>query len=216
MVEIYIKFLKTLIKEFDNIEYSKSGVFVAPKSVSLCQILFSRSANLIDNVTSSESFYAREVERIIAGSKRQGGIHKGEMQMLIGHLNALLQDIEDGLLSNIEYKISAQRFLDFFDHAKSYLSQNKKMEASVIASSVFEDTIRKIAKKNNIDFPKLDRLIDELKKSEIISATEVKKYKYYAGIRNEAMHASWDNFTIDEVKDLINGVESSIEKHLEN
>ena len=216
MVEIYKNFLKTLIKEFDNIEYGKSPVFVDSKSVSLCQILFSRSANLIENVTSSESFYAREAERIIAGSKRQGGIHRGEIQMLIGHLKALLQDIEDGLLTNIEYKISAQRFLDFFDHAKTYLTQNKKMEASVIASSVFEDTIRKIAKKNDIDFPKLDRLIDELKKAEVISATEAKKYKYYAGIRNEAMHANWDKFTVDEVKDLINGVENSIENYLEN
>jgi len=150
------------------------------------------------------------------GSKRQGGIHRNEIQMLIGHLKALLQDIENGLLTNIEYKISAKSFLDFFDHAKTYLKQNKKMEASVIASSVFEDTIRKIGRKNCLEFPKLDRLIDELTKSGIITTTELKKYKYFAGIRNDAMHANWDKFTLDDVKDLILGVEISIEKYLEN
>jgi hypothetical protein len=100
---------------------------------------------------------------------------------------------------------TAKSYLDFFDHAKYYLKQNKKMEASVIASSVFEDTIRKVGRKNALEFPKLDRLIDELKKDDIISLTEMKKYKYYAGIRNEALHANWDNIALDDVNDLIHG-----------
>lgn len=216
MIDGYKILLTNVIAEFNNVEFRKSSVFVAPESVSLCQILFSRSANLIENITSIDSFYYREAERIIMGSKRQGGIHRNEIQMLKGHLNALLQDIEDGLLTNIEYRISAKSFLDFFDHAKAYLKQNKKMEASVIASSVFEDTIRKIGRKNSLEFPKLDRLIDELTKSEIITSTDMKKYKYFAGIRNEAMHANWDKFSLDDVKDLIIGVEISIEKYLEN
>ena len=212
----YKKFLIELVKELDNLKFRERSVFVAPESVSTCQIIFSRSANLIENITSEDSYYAREAERIIQFSKRQGGIHKGEIQMLKGHLNALVQDIEDGLLTNIEYKISAKSFIDFFDHAKAYVRQNKKMEASVIASSVFEDTIRKIGKKKNLEFLKLDRLIDELRKSEIITSTEMKKYKYFAGIRNEAMHANWDKISIDDVKDLIQGVEKAIEKYLEN
>jgi uncharacterized protein YutE (UPF0331/DUF86 family) len=216
MIYRYKKLLSDLITDFDSIRIRESSVFVAPDSVSKCQILFSRSVNLIENITSGDSYYYREAERIISGSKRQGGIHKSEIQMIIGHLKALLEDLENGLLSNIEYRISAKSFLDFFDHAKAYLKQNKKMEASVIASSVFEDTIRKIGRKNCLEFPKLDRLIDELKKSEIITATEMKKYKYFAGIRNEAMHANWDKISLDDVEDLIRGVEKSIDKYLDN
>jgi len=204
----YKELLTDLITDFASIRIRESSVFVAPESVLKCQILFARSANLIENITSKDSFYYREAERIIFGSKRQGGIHKNEIQMIIGHLEALLKDLENGLLTNIEYRISAKSFLDFFDHAKAYLKQNKKMEASVIASSVFEDTIRKIGKKYCLEFPKLDRLIDELKKSEII--------KYFAGIRNEAMHANWDKISLDDFEDLIRGIEKSIEKYLEN
>lgn len=214
MINRYKELLLEIIKDFETIEFRERSVFVAPNSVLDCQLLFSRSANLIENITSRDSFYFREAERIIMGSKRQGGIIKNEIQMLIGHLSALLTDLENGLLANIEYTISANSFLDFFEHARHYLHQNKKMEASVIASSVFEDTIRKIGRKNELEFPKLDRLIDELKKAEVINSTEMKKFKFFAGIRNEAMHANWDSITIDDIKDLIKGVEQSIEKYL--
>jgi len=216
MINRYKELLTDLISSFDSIRIRELSVFVVPECVLNCQILFSRSANLIENITSRDSFYYREAERIISGSKRQGGIHKNEIQMLIGHLKALLKDLENGLLTNIEYRITAKSYFDFFDHAKAYLKQNKKMEASVIASSVFEDTIRKIGRKFSLEFSKLDRLIDELKKSEIITATEMKKYKYFAGIRNEAMHANWDKISLDDVEDLIRGTEKSIEKYLEN
>lgn len=215
MISRYKKLLLELIKEFESVEFRDKSMFVSSNCVFNCQILFSRSANLIENITSRDSFYFREAERIIIGSKRQGGIFKNEIQMLVGHLNALLNDLENGLLTNIEYVISAKRYFDFFDHAKYYIKQNKKMEASVIASSVFEDTIRKIGRKNELEFPKLDRLIDELRKADIISLTEMKKYKYFAGIRNEAMHANWDNIALDDVNGLIHGVEKSIAKYLE-
>lgn len=215
IIDGYKKFLKNLIEEFKTINADKMGLFVSSDDVLRCQIIFSRSINLIENITSENSYYYREAERIINGSKRVGGIGRNDIKMFVGHLTALLQDIEDGILTNIEYKISAKNFLDFFDHAKFYLKEGKKMEASVIASSVFEDTIRKIGKKNSLEFPKLDRLIDELMKAEKITSTEMKKYKYFAGIRNEAMHANWDKITLDDVRDLINGVELTIEMYLE-
>lgn len=216
MIDKYKKILIDLVAEFDTIKFRERSVFVTSESVSKCQILFSRSLNLIENITTEDSYYAREAERIISGSKRQGGIHNSGIQMLIGHLNALIQDIEAGLLTNIEYKISAKSFLDFFDHAKLFLKQRKKMESSVIASSIFEDTIRKIGNKNGLTAIKLDKLIDDLKKSDVITATEVKRFKYFAGIRNEALHANWDKITIEQVRELIQGVELSIENYLEN
>lgn len=216
MIDIYRKILFDLIREFDALNLDNKGAFVGSEQALICQKLFSRSVNIIENITSHDSYYCREAERIVMGSKRVGGIFKTDVNALKGHLQALFSDIEEGLLTNLEYKISAQSFIDFFDHAKYYLSQNKKMEASVIASSVFESTIRKIGKKNGLQFEKLDRLIDELKKSSLITATEMKKYKYFSGVRNEALHSNWDKFTIDEVNDLINGTEILIEKHLEN
>jgi uncharacterized protein YutE (UPF0331/DUF86 family) len=216
MLDKYIEILKKLINEFEGISVDSRGLFVIGDDLLICQQLFSKSVNLIENITSTYSYYSQEAERIIIGSKRVGGLHKNAIKMLRGHLQALLSDIEDGLLTNLEYKITAQSFLNFFEHAKSYLKQNKKMESSVIASSVFEDTIRKIGKKSGLEYEKLDRLIDELKKLQVISSTEMKKFKYFAGIRNEAMHANWDKFTIEEVEDLINGTEQTIEKYLEN
>ena len=219
MIDQYKVILQQLIKDFKKIKfndvYGVMGEWVDRSSVSICQTWFSRCSNLIENITSTNSYYCREAERIIKNSKRRGGIYRNEVEMLKGHLEALYSDIEDGLLAKLEYKISAQDFLNFFDHAKSYLKQQKKVEASVISSSIFEDTIRKIGKKNGIEYTKLDRIIDELTKAEIITGTEAKKLKYFAGIRNDALHADWDKITLNDVKDLVAGTENVIENYLE-
>src|SRR5260370_1045599 len=59
-------------------------------------------------------------------------------------LEALLRDIDAGLLGHLGNKIRAETFDDFLEHAESYRHEGKKMEAGVIAGVVFEDTIRGI------------------------------------------------------------------------
>ena len=121
MISNYKEILTKILQEFDEIEFTSSSSFVDRENVLICQRLFSRSANLIENITTNDSYYYREAERIIQGSKRVGRINKYKIKMLKGHLQALLADIEEGLLTNLEYKITALSLLNFFDHARSYL-----------------------------------------------------------------------------------------------
>ncbi len=61
---------------------------------------------------------------------------------------------------------------------------------------------------------KLDSTISALQTNNVISSLEAKKLRYYAGIRNKALHADWDEFALDDVKDLIQGISKLIENYL--
>jgi len=53
----------------------------------------------------------------------------------------------------------------------------------------------------------LDSIINALKSKGIISSTEAKEFKYFSQIRNASLHASWDEFKLDDVNKLIQGNE---------
>jgi len=105
---------------------------------------------------------------------------------------------------------------NYFRHASTYHKAGKKIESAVLASAVFEDTIRKISQKN--DFSEkgksLETIIDELTKMNIFTPVKAKRIKGYSAIRNKALHAQWDDFDIRDVGELIKGTRELIETYL--
>jgi len=135
---------------------------------------------------------------------------------VLGLLTSAKQEWDRGLLRQIEYIVTAEAFDDFLDHASLYHKGNKKVEASVLASAVLEDTIKRIAKKNGIDTSgrSLEQLIDELVRANVFTAVKAKRIKGHAGVRNRALHAEWDEFDIREVGYLIEGTRDLIDEFL--
>jgi uncharacterized protein YutE (UPF0331/DUF86 family) len=120
------------------------------------------------------------------------------------------------MLAKIEYIIAAATFDEFLDHAKEYHGANKKMEASVLASAVLEDTVKKIAAKNSIVSAgtTLDPLIDEFVKNGVFTPVKAKRVKAFIAVRNKAFHAEWDQFDIKDVGKLIEGTKELVEDFL--
>jgi len=83
----------------------------------------------------------------------------------------------------------------------------------VLASTVFEDSVRRFAGKMNIQQAgrKLDAVIDDLVKIGAVTSGKAKRWKSYAGVRNSALHAQWNNFDISDVGDMIKGTREIIE-----
>ena len=108
-------------------------------------------------------------------------------------------------------ELSAEDFSEFLSHARYYHGEGKKVEAAVIASAIFEDTIKRLGRAHGLtDLTKLEGTINALKATGAFSSVEAKRLKYFAGIRNSALHASWDEFDLAAVGDLIAGVEHLI------
>ena len=115
----------------------------------------SSSANLINLVTLPDSTFGKECARILADQDAKSGIPSRMVQKMYGLLSSAKDEWERGLLRKIEYMVVAETFDDFLDHAFIYHKGNKKTEASVLASAILEDTVKRIAKKNGVTKPSI-------------------------------------------------------------
>lgn len=163
-----------------------------------------------------DTYYHQECIRILENPELQKRMPFHTVQKLVGLLKSIKDEIAKGLLRKAEYIFIATTFDDFLDHAAVYHKGGKKLESSVLASAVFEDTIRKIATKNEIteSGKSIEVLIDGLSKSGVFTPVKAKRIKGYAAIRNKALHAQWDEFDIKDIGELIKGTRELIESYL--
>lgn len=205
--------LDQLIQSSD--QFNSEAPFVERSRISECQFWFSEVITWMRRSVGADSFYCEEAVRIQGNSKRQGGIYIDDVQMMIGHLKQFRSAVHGDLLTELHARISASDFDDFLDHAHEYHRINRKIESSVIASAVLEDSIKRIAQTRGLKpSRKLEETLNALKSAGIFSANETKKLKYFAGIRNSALHADWDDFNLGDVGNLISGVRDIIDAHL--
>jgi len=223
MNELISKRFDTLIEEGKRLETTlprtKNGgiatVIDSPK-ISLYEAWLTSAINLVHTIAPPKSSYLQEIERIRQNEHFKYGFPSLAFQQMFGLLVSAKQEWVQGLLRQIEYVIAAETFDDFLDHAAIYHKGNKKTEASILASAVLEDTVKKIANKNGINpsGKSLDELIDELAKTDVITPVKAKRYKGYSGVRNSALHAEWGQIDIRDVGELINGVKEMIVQYL--
>lgn len=173
-------------------------------------------ANLFRISATPDTYFAQEGQRVLEHKDLAAGVPHHTLQKLLGLLYSLLEEAEAGLLKKAEYAFAASTFDDFIDHAAEYHRGNRKIEAAVLVSAVFEDAIRKIADKFMIvqRGEQLDSVIDNLGKKGHITPVKVKRYKGFAALRNNALHAQWDNFDIKDVGAAIAGTRELIEDFL--
>ena len=190
--------------------------WVQPERIAEYQQWLSSSANLIHLVAPPGSPFIAECDKAMNDDYLKHGVPTTVVQKMHGLLNSALDEWNRGLLRKIEYIIAAETFDDFLDHAASYHKGNKKTESSVLASAVLEDTIKRIAERNQIE-PKglsLEPLIDELIKKGVFTPVKGKRVKGFASVRNRALHAEWHEFDIQDVGELIKGVRELIAQFL--
>jgi len=209
----YKRRITALIKEGEP--FRKEKWMIPIEKAAACEYWFNKIIALTQQITAIDSFFYNEAQSIINNSKRQGGIFCNNVQMMFGFLRHLHEAIDKGYLTKIENEIMAADFNNFLEHAIHYCDNSQKIESSVIASAIFEDSIKKVAIKNGVTkISKLDSTITALQTTKVISSLEAKKLRYYTGIRNKALHADWDTFSLDDVKNLIQGVSELIESYL--
>jgi uncharacterized protein YutE (UPF0331/DUF86 family) len=202
--------LDALLIQGNAIPWRGSGghAFVGDSAIPDCQYWLAKAIAVLESFLPTSSFHFREAVRLAERSHRQGGIIKIDVDALLGHLRFLHEAVRDGQLRSLQNEVAAADFHEFLSHARYYLAEGKKIEASVIAAATFEDTVKRLGQLYGAeDLSKLDSTISALKSKNVVTSVEAKQLRYLAGIRNSALHASWDEFALDAVKDLIEGVE---------
>ncbi|MCL4874201.1 hypothetical protein KJ039_08975 [bacterium] len=217
MKEKIDKRFEELIKQGRGLcTFTEDDYYVSKHSTPNYQAWLSSVANLICIISNENNYYNKELNRLITHSDMTNGITTLVLTRTLGLLTSAQTEWSSGLLGEINYIIAAETFDDFLDHAATYHKANKKIEAAVLGSAVFEDTIKKLAQKNGIEIKEksIDPLIDELTKIGVFTPVKAKRMKAYAGIRNKALHAEWEGFDIKDVGEMISGVRELIEEYL--
>lgn len=131
-------------------------------------------------------------------------------------LKNIRSDMKYGLVLSIENKAIAETFDEFLEHGRAYFEENRKMESGVICGVVFEDSIRKLCKKHNIEESgvKLDSLIGSLTKIGVIKGIKGKRARVAADVRTKATHAQWTEFELSDVSETIEITQELISYHL--
>jgi len=131
-------------------------------------------------------------------------------------LRAAKDDYEQGFLFDTRSLIEAEVFDDFLDQAEHLLNAGYYQPAAVVIGSVLEDGLRKLCAKHEIPLsarPKLDTMNADLAKRGVYNKLTQKRVTTLADVRNKAAHGEWDQFTRDDVEDMLRNVRQFMETH---
>ncbi len=145
-----------------------------------------------------------------------GSVSHWRVQEVAALLTRLAIDINEGLIASVVDQAAAETFDKFLDHGDAYLREGRKDPAGVVAGVVFEDTVRRICRKNEIHEAgqKLDGLITELQKSGALTGTKAKRARVGAHVRTKSTHAQWSQFDAEDVKSTIKFTRELLDDHL--
>lgn len=203
---------KTLSSRAKRLRDSSRYYFTSESTPEL-QAWVASVANLFRIIATPDTYFCQECERILQDGGMRKGVPYHVVQKLLGLLDSVLEEIQNGLLRKAEYIFVASTFDDFLDHAEEYHKAGKKIESAILVSAVFEDSVRKLITKSGLKETgiALDTLIDALVKANVITAVKAKRIKGYSAVRNKALHAQWDDFDIRDVGEMLKGTREILE-----
>jgi hypothetical protein len=194
-----------LINESRSLSFGhQNNQIIAASKRGECSAWMTSAQNIVRIIcTSPTSPYLQKANAVVA--KDWGYvIHEGVAELGALLIN-LLRDADAGLLVSVSDQVRAETFDDFLDHATAYLNDGRKNEAGTIAGVIFEDSIRRVCRKQAIQEKdvKLDQLISKLATMGNLSATKAKRARAAADVRTKATHAQWTEFDESDVQSTI-------------
>jgi hypothetical protein len=167
-----------------------------------------KAKNLIVNSCGEESQHFKEFEKAL-----KPGIQESNHTLLKRAKSVFLaskEDYEGGYITSIKNLIQAEVFDSELEQASELLSAGYGPSAAVIAGTVLETTLRSLCDSNGIVHGKLDKMNADLTKAGVHNTLVQKRITALAGIRNSAAHGKHDEFTTEDVKNMISEVERII------
>jgi hypothetical protein len=170
--------------------------------------------NLLEKVMPIGNRYQREGVRLLPSA--DGPIYLSNFAAMLGVLRSASDEWDAGLIHSFELQFIGLAFEDFLRHAATYTEAGRTIEAAVLASAVFEDSIKRLCDKHGIQTTDktLESLVNALKTNRILGKVKAGRLRSYVSIRNGAFHADWKGFDQRDLRQMIEGLEELIEDHL--
>ena len=143
------------------------------------------------------------------------------LQFGIQFLKAVSEDFDQGFFDDIGTQIEAEIAADYLGQAKTLVESELREQissapAAVLSGAVLEKCLRSMCEQlsppepttlNNGKPLTLNPLIDALRKRGAFNELRAKHLRAWADIRNSAAHGRFEEFTTDEVKAMVRGIE---------
>lgn len=171
----------------------------------------------IERISGNNSIYVCQAEAVL---KKYGKDNPYNIPALSGILDVLQNDLSKGYLTNIVELIHAELFSDFLEMAEYLLQEGYKDASAVIAGSSLEAHLRQLCNKYDIPVEKetekgvrpkkADELNIELAKNEIYSKLDQKNVTAWLGLRNNAAHGKYEEYSKEQVAILVSSIRDFI------
>lgn len=142
------------------------------------------------------------------------GTYLNTLGKLTSVLAAAKEDFDGGYIVSIKSLVSAEVLGSELDQAKELYAGKYYTASAVIAGTVLETTLRQICDRIPIPTGKLDKMNADLVKAGVYNTLVQKRITALAGVRNSAAHGKPNEFTADDVADMIEYVERFATDHV--
>ena len=199
------------------IEYGKRNIDeTEPEKIREFTFWTTRTGELLSKIYQKDNQYHKTYNQFRVTS-RMNNLHSNSFQPLyeiLGVLDAVKYELENGLLDNIQKLLQADIFSNFLEMGEHLLKEGYKDPAAVVVGSVMEDTLRKLATANDIPtinekgkFLTIEPINIELAKKEVYNQLVKKQITGWADIRNNAAHGNYDKYDSKQVEQMLHFVQ---------
>jgi hypothetical protein len=135
----------------------------------------------------------------------------------LGVLLSVKDDISSGWFQDVETLVSAEVFDDFLDMAEYLLDNGYKDPTASLIGAVLEDSLRRICKNGNIPMKSredISSLNSKLAAKGVYNRLQQKQIQVWNDIRNNADHGKFEEYTEDNVRNMLEGVRNFLSSQL--
>ena len=120
---------------------------------------------------------------------------------------AAKEDFEGGYLNSVRNLVQSELAGDELDQARQLFSSGYTAAAGVVAGVVLETTLRTLSARHGLPAASMDRMNAELAKAGQYNTLVQKRITSMSAVRNSAAHGKVQDYTADDVKNLISETE---------
>ena len=208
MREEFLPQLDELLAEYNTVKRLNDGDRLSDAAVAASVQFITRVRAAVARMTRPNSPYARQCEETIGENAADGW----KATQLLGVLGSLKADVQGGYLESASGLIRGELFADFLEMAEHLLEEGYKDPSAVIAGSALEAHLRALCESGGIDvevdgrYRKADALNADLARDEVYTKLDQKSVTSWLGLRNDAAHGNYANYTREQVTIMIAGI----------
>ncbi|WP_430478113.1 HEPN domain-containing protein [Streptomyces sp. P11-1] len=206
-IEKVVDQLNFLIKASENYAQNDSWYF-SNTGTSDPVVLCNRLESAVERAAWPGSSYMKQLD-----SARR--LHQPARLLEVRHVAlGLRDDLVAGWVETVVELVHADTYSDYLEMAEGLLAKGYKDAAAVIAGTSLEVHVRALCVKNGVTTAvagkpkKADTMNADLKKAGVYDGLRQKQITAWMDLRNKAAHGNYSDYTKDDVRLLIDGVQS--------